>query len=66
MLRQSKQLKQEEQDLIKRGYVLHISPKRKNGEEEEEEVQVITQPSLNRKKHSARRWVVYGKDKLMA
>ena len=46
---------QEEQELIKRGYVLHISPKRKRGEEE---VQVTTQPYLNRKKHSAKRWVV--------
>jgi len=47
---------QEEQELIKRGYVLHISPKRKRGEEEE--VRVTTQPCLNRKKHSAKRWVV--------
>ena len=46
---------QEEQELIKRGYVLHISPKRNRGEEE---VQVTTQPCLNRKKHSARRLVV--------
>jgi putative transposase len=54
---------QEEQELIKRGYVLHISPKRKRGDEE---VQITTQPCLNRKKHSARRWIVYRKDKLMA
>ncbi len=46
---------QEEQELIKRGYVLHISPKRKRGGAE---VQVTTQPCLNRKKYSARRWVV--------
>lgn len=45
----------EEQELIKRGYVLHISPKRKSGIEE---VHVRTQPCLNRKKHPARRWVV--------
>ena len=48
---------QEEQELIRRGYVLHISPKRKRGEKEEE-VKTETQPSLNRKKHSAKRWVV--------
>jgi hypothetical protein len=53
----------EEQVLIKRVYVLHISPKRKRGEEE---VQVTTQPCLNRKKHSPKRWVVYRKDNLMA
>ena len=47
---------QEEQELIKRGYVLYISPKRKRGEEEE--VRVTTQPCLNQKKHSAKRWVV--------
>lgn len=48
---------QEEQELIRRGYVLHISPKRKRGVKEEE-VKTETQPSLNRKKHSAKRWVV--------
>lgn len=48
---------QEEQELIRRGYVLHISPKRKRGEKEEE-LNTETQPSLNRKKHSAKRWVV--------
>ena len=34
---------QEEQELIRRGYVLHISPKRKRGEKEEE-VKTETQP----------------------
>ena len=46
---------QEEQKLIKQGYVLHITPKRKMGEEEE--VQVTKQPCLNRKKYSATRLV---------
>ena len=32
-----------EQELIKRGYVLHIPPKRTRGEEKEEEAKVITQ-----------------------
>ena len=49
----------EEQELIKRGYVLHISYKRKRDEKEEkEEIKVITQHCSNRKKHSAKRWVV--------
>ncbi len=52
---------QEEQELIKRGYVLHIPPKRKRDEtEKEEEVKVITQHCPNRKKHSPKRWVVGG------
>ena len=46
---------QEEQELIKRGYVLYISPKKKRGGAE---VQVTTQPCLNRKKYSPRRWIV--------
>ena len=53
--------KQEEQELIKRGYVLHIPTKRKedkNEKEEEEEDKVTTQHCSNRKKHSAKRWVV--------
>jgi transposase len=49
----------QEQELIKRGYVLHIPYKRKRDEnEEEEEIKVITQNCSNRKKHSAKRWVV--------
>jgi transposase len=49
----------QEQELIKRGYVLHIPYKRKRDEkEEEEEIKVITQHCSNRKKHSAKRWVV--------
>jgi hypothetical protein len=50
----------EEQELLKRGYVLHIPQKRRKGEKEEEnaEVKVTTQHILNRKKHSAKRWVV--------
>ena len=49
---------QEEQELIKRGYVLHIPPKRKRDETEEGEVKVITQCRSNRKKYSAKRWVI--------
>ncbi|MDQ3083380.1 MAG: hypothetical protein M3Q77_01025, partial [Thermoproteota archaeon] len=48
---------QEEQELIKRGYVLHIPYKRKRGEKEKD-VKGETQPSLSHKKHSAKRWVV--------
>ena len=48
----------EEQELIKRGYVLHIPPKRKRGEKEEQEAKIIAQYRLNRKKHSPKRWVV--------
>ena len=50
----------EEQELLKRGYVLHIPQKRRKGEREKEnvEVKVTTQHILNRKKHSAKRWVV--------
>ena len=48
----------EEQDLIKRGYVLHIPPKRKRGEKEEQEAKITVQHCSNRKKHSAKRWVI--------
>ncbi len=47
----------EEKELIKRGYVLHIPPKRKRGEKEEE-AKITVQHCSNRKKHSAKRWVV--------
>ena len=55
--------KPEEQELIKRGYVLHIPPKIKRDEKEEEheirmEIQQQQQSCLNRKKYSAKRWVV--------
>jgi len=43
-----------EQELIKRGYVLHMPYKRERGEEVKSETQQI----LNHKKHPARRWVV--------
>jgi len=46
---------QEEQELIKRGYVLHIPNKKKKGEEDIEERTKVTS---NRKKHSPKRWVV--------
>ena len=45
----------EEQELIKRGYVLHIPYKKKKGEEVDEE---NTKAMPNRKKHSPKRWVV--------
>ena len=48
----------EEQELIKRGYVLHIPPKRKRDEKEEQEIKVTVQRCSNRKKHSAKRWVI--------
>ena len=48
----------EEQELIKRGYVLHIPPKRKRGVKEEQEAKIILQHCSNRKKYSAKRWVV--------
>ena len=48
----------EEKELIKRGYVLHIPPKRKRGEKEEQEAKIMTQHISNRKKYSAKRWVV--------
>jgi hypothetical protein len=45
----------EEQELIKRGYVLHIPYKKKKGEEvDEENAKAIP----NRKKHFPKRWVV--------
>jgi transposase len=47
-----------EQELIKRGYVLHIPSKRKRGEKEEQEAKITVQHSSNRKKHSAKRWWV--------
>jgi transposase len=53
---------QEEQELIKRGFVLHIPIKKKKrkgkgeGEEEEEGEEVKVTPF--RKKYSAKRWVV--------
>ena len=49
---------QEEQELIKQGYVLHIPPKRKRDETEKDEVKGITQCRSNRKKYSAKRWVI--------
>ena len=50
----------EEQELIKRGYVLHITPKRKRNEKEEQEeaIKITVQHCSNRKKHSAKRWVI--------
>ena len=47
---------QEEQELIKRGYVLHIPPKRKR--DKKDEIKVTTLYRSNRKKYSAKRWVI--------
>ena len=46
---------QEEQELIKRGYVLHIPPKRKSGVKEEQDAEITLKHCSNRKKHSAKR-----------
>ena len=49
----------EEKELIKRGYVLHIPPKRKKGvREEHKEIKITAQHCSNRNKHSAKRWVI--------
>ena len=45
---------QEEQELIKRGYVLHIPIKKKKGQQDKDKTKVIS----NYKKYSAKRWVV--------
>ncbi len=47
---------QEEQELIKREYVLYIPPKRKRAEKDE--IKVTTLYRSNRKKYSAKRWVI--------
>jgi transposase len=49
----------EEQELNKRGYVLHIPQKRKKGEKEKKDrIKNETQSYFNRKKYTAKRWVV--------
>ena len=49
----------QEKELIKRGYVIHIPPKRKRGvKEEQKKIKIIVQRCSNRKKYSAKRWVV--------
>ena len=55
---------QEEQELIKRGYVLHITPKRKRGEKEEE-VKTENATFLKPEKTFCKK-MGCGKDKLMA
>jgi IS5 family transposase len=47
---------EEELELIKRGYILHIPLKKKRGEEKDHEQKPKAIP--NRKKYSAKRWVV--------
>jgi transposase len=48
----------EEQELIKRGYVLYIPPKRKRGVKKEQEAKITVQHCSNWKRRSAKRWVV--------
>ncbi len=48
----------DEKELIKRGYVLHIPPKRKRCEKEEQDAKITVHHCSNRKKYSAKRWVV--------
>ncbi|MDR4489755.1 MAG: transposase [Candidatus Nitrosocosmicus sp.] len=48
---------EEEQKLIKRGYVLHIPIKKKKGKRDEEGKEIET-AIPNRKKYSSKRWVV--------
>jgi len=57
---------QEEQELIKRGYVLHIPIKKekKRGGEKDDNQKPKAIP--NRKKYSPKRWVVYRKNQFMA
>ncbi len=47
--------KQEEEELIKRGYVLHIPYKKRKGEKDDE---LKSKLIPNRKKYSTKRWVV--------
>ena len=47
---------EEEQDLIKRGYVLHIPIKKKKKKKKGEDSEEIAIP--NRRKYSPKRWVV--------
>jgi transposase len=52
---------EEEQKLIKRGYLLHIpikKKKKKKGEGEDSEEKMVEKPIPNRKKYSPKRWVV--------
>jgi hypothetical protein len=56
---------EEEQKLIKRGYVLHIPIKNKKKKEKKgEDSEEIAIP--NRRKYSPKRWVVYRTNQLMA
>ncbi len=45
----------EEQELLKRGYVLHMPHKRKKGEAVDEQKTIV---ATHHKKHSPKRWVV--------
>ena len=47
--------KPKEQEIVKRGYVLHLPYERKRGVEDMKEIEKIS----NRKRHPARRWVVW-------
>lgn len=50
--------KQEEQELIKRGYVLHIPIKKKRKKGRNDSGEEIDEEIPNRKKYSPKRWVV--------
>lgn len=50
--------KEEEQELIKRGYILHIPIKKKKKGKEEEDSEEIEIEIPNRKTYSPKRWVV--------
>lgn len=49
---------EEEQKLIKRGYILHIPVKKKKRGEDEKNNEQKPKAILNRKKYSPKRWVV--------
>ena len=57
-----------EQELIKRGYILHIPHRRRKSEkyDDDEDIKIKTKPNLNQKKYPAKRWVAYRKNKFMA
>ena len=49
---------EEEQELIKRGYILHIPIKKKKKKGEDSEEKIEEKPTPNRMKYSPKRWVV--------
>jgi hypothetical protein len=58
---------EEEQELIKRGYILHIPIKKKKKKKiEDSKEKMEEKPIPNRKKYSPKRWVVYRENQFMA